>query len=180
MQKRAVADIQDPQLRSLVDARRKLLEPIRAGMLAMVETVRTEGCSRYCVVAHGHRAHAGSAWSPFTRNWLITPNLCLAWGADGHRIVGDVSGHSPARDAKTAGNELLGDQTLAYVSTLGDELRSECSYRQPRWCATWHIEPCLLLSVVRHRQARKETLRQPADDGPIPVVRFKVARRTRR
>ncbi len=33
---------------------------------------------------------------------LLTPTLCLAWGADGHRIVGEIASHYLTTEAKAA------------------------------------------------------------------------------
>lgn len=40
---------------------------------------------------------------------LLTPTLCLAWGADGHRIVGETASHYLSPEAKAAVKGLLGD-----------------------------------------------------------------------
>ena len=47
---------------------------------------------------------------------LLVPSLCLAWGADGHRIVADIASHYLTPEAEAAVKDLLGDRTLADAS----------------------------------------------------------------
>ena len=56
---------------------------------------------------------------------LLTPSICLAWGADGHRIVGDIASHYLTPKAQAAVKDLLGDQTMAEASTWADEIKSD-------------------------------------------------------
>lgn len=56
---------------------------------------------------------------------LLTPTLCLAWGADGHRIVGDIGSNYLTPCAEEAVKFLLGDETLADTSTWADEIKSD-------------------------------------------------------
>ena len=57
--------------------------------------------------------------------FILAPSLCLAWGADGHRIVGEIASHYLSPEAKAAVKDLLGDQTLADASTWADEIKSD-------------------------------------------------------
>ena len=63
---------------------------------------------------------------------LLTAALCVSpcfgWGPDGHRIVGDIASKYLTDQAKAAVKDLLGDRSLADVSTWADEIRSDPTY----------------------------------------------------
>lgn len=59
---------------------------------------------------------------------LLTPSVCLAWGEDGHRIVGDIANQYLSPCAEEAVKFLLGDQTLAEASVWADP-RSRLRHR---------------------------------------------------
>ena len=67
--------------------------------------------------------------------WLLTPTPCLAWGYDGHRIVGEIASHYLSPCAEEAVKYLLEDQTLADVSTWADEIKSD---RKWDWAKPLH------------------------------------------
>ncbi len=56
---------------------------------------------------------------------LLTPTLCLAWGADGHRIVAEIASHHLTPYAEKGIKQLLGDETMAEASTWADEIKSD-------------------------------------------------------
>lgn len=53
----------------------------------------------------------------------------MVWSKTGHRVVGDVAQEHLNRKAKKAIKDLLGGQTLAEVSTFGDEIKADTSFR---------------------------------------------------
>ena len=59
---------------------------------------------------------------------LAVPVVSLGWGAEGHRIIGDIAAHHLAPEAKTAIEGLLGDKTLADISTWADEIKSDSTW----------------------------------------------------
>ena len=59
---------------------------------------------------------------------LLLPATCLAWGYDGHRIVGEIASHYLTPCAEEAIKDLLGDQTLADVANWADEINSDRSH----------------------------------------------------
>jgi hypothetical protein len=59
----------------------------------------------------------------------------LSWGVIGHRTVGMIAQKHLTDKAKAAVKELLGDTSLADVSTWADEVRSKPAYEQT---APWH------------------------------------------
>lgn len=66
---------------------------------------------------------------------LFTEEL-FAWGAMGHRIVGQIADDNLNPKAKKSIEKILGDQTLAQVSTWADMIRSD-----PNWdfVKPWHF-----------------------------------------
>ena len=49
------------------------------------------------------------------------PSVCFAWGRDGHRITAFIAAKYLTPQAAAAVKDLLGEQTLADVSTWPDE-----------------------------------------------------------
>ena len=52
----------------------------------------------------------------------------ISWGKTGHRVVGEVASKYISKNTRTSLNEILGDQSLAYVSTYADEIKSDKTY----------------------------------------------------
>jgi len=59
---------------------------------------------------------------------LLLAARCLAWGGDGHRIVGTIASSDLTPAAAAAMRELLGDETLADACCWADEVRSDRTY----------------------------------------------------
>lgn len=59
----------------------------------------------------------------------------LSWGVTGHRTIGTIAAGHLSAQAKAAVHELIGDTTLAEISTWPDEVRSQPAYRNT---ASWH------------------------------------------
>jgi S1/P1 Nuclease len=59
----------------------------------------------------------------------------LSWGVTGHRTIGMIAAGHLSPKAKAAVHELIGDTTLAEISTWADEVRSQPAYRNT---APWH------------------------------------------
>lgn len=59
----------------------------------------------------------------------------LFWGANGHRVVGEIAQRHLSNAARQGVASLIGDTSLARISTWPDEVRSD-----PRWdfAAPWH------------------------------------------
>ncbi len=58
-----------------------------------------------------------------------------AWGRTGHRVVGEVAEQNLSRKARKAVELLLGGESLAKVSTFGDDIKSDPSYKK---YSPWH------------------------------------------
>lgn len=59
---------------------------------------------------------------------LLVAGPCLAWGADGHRIIGTIASSDLTPTAAAAVRDLLGEQTLADACCWADEVRSDSRY----------------------------------------------------
>lgn len=57
------------------------------------------------------------------------------WGATGHRATGEIAEKHLNRKARKAIDKLLGGQSLAFISTFGDEIKSDDAYRS---YGPWH------------------------------------------
>ena len=64
---------------------------------------------------------------------VLIPSVCFAWGRDGHRITGFIAAKYLTPQAAAAVKDLLGNESLADVSTWPDEIR-----RQRKHTAPWH------------------------------------------
>ena len=62
---------------------------------------------------------------------VLIPSACFAWGRDGHRIVGTIAAKYLTPQAAAAVKDLLGDESLADVSTWADEIRRERKHTAP-------------------------------------------------
>jgi len=66
---------------------------------------------------------------------LVLAAALLSWGVTGHRTIGKIAEGHLTSPAKAAVHELIGDTTLAEISTWPDEVRSQPAYRNT---APWH------------------------------------------
>jgi len=56
------------------------------------------------------------------------PALSHGWGGNGHRIVGAIAASYLTQEARNAVTGLVGEESLAQVSTWADEIKSDESY----------------------------------------------------
>ena len=66
---------------------------------------------------------------------LIWTTSAMAWGQNGHRIVGRIAENHLTPEARQAVAELIGPESLAQVSTWADEIKSD---RARRHANPWH------------------------------------------
>ncbi|HVS95833.1 MAG TPA: S1/P1 nuclease, partial [Puia sp.] len=59
----------------------------------------------------------------------------ISWGVTGHRTIGKIAESHLTANARAGIRDLLGDETLADVSTWADEVRGQEKYRQT---GPWH------------------------------------------
>lgn len=57
------------------------------------------------------------------------------WGSTGHRATGEIASNHISKKTKRAIEKLLDGQSLAFVSTYGDEIKSDDNYRK---YGPWH------------------------------------------
>jgi hypothetical protein len=61
--------------------------------------------------------------------------LLVSWGVTGHRTIGKIAEKHLSLEAGAAVRDLLGNESLADVSTYADQVRSQESYK---YTAPWH------------------------------------------
>jgi len=66
---------------------------------------------------------------------MYIPYSSLAWGTIGHRVVGQIAEQYLTPKAKAAIQKILGNESIAMVSTWADFIRSDSNYG---YLATWH------------------------------------------
>lgn len=70
---------------------------------------------------------------------FLATSLCFAnnppWSKTGHRVIGEVAQDNLTKKAAKAIAELLDGQSLAAVSTYGDDIKSDNTYRK---FSAWH------------------------------------------
>lgn len=59
---------------------------------------------------------------------ILTSYAKPEWGDTGHRTVGEIAEEHLSRKAKKAIDKILGGEGLAFVSTYGDEIKSDKKY----------------------------------------------------
>ncbi len=70
---------------------------------------------------------------------ILTPQLLLAFGQNGHRVVGQIAENHLSPAALAAVDNLLEGSSLAIVSTWADEMRSSPEpFWQEQVGSTWH------------------------------------------
>ncbi|MFT4698889.1 MAG: hypothetical protein ACI9SJ_002047 [Flavobacteriaceae bacterium] len=66
---------------------------------------------------------------------ILSLNAAEDWGATGHRVTGQIAENHLSNKAKKTINKLLKGESLAFLSTYGDEIKSDDKYRE---YYTWH------------------------------------------
>ena len=69
--------------------------------------------------------------------FVTTPNAdeSVFWGQNGHRVTGEIATQYLTKSAKRKIDKLLKGQSLAFVSTFADEIKSDRKYRE---FSAWH------------------------------------------
>ncbi len=69
--------------------------------------------------------------------FVTTPNAdeSVFWGQNGHRVTGEIATQHLTKRAKRKIDKLLKGQSLAFVSTFADEIKSDRKYRE---FSAWH------------------------------------------
>lgn len=66
---------------------------------------------------------------------VFVTDFVQAWGETGHRIVGEIAERNLNPKAKAAIGKIIGNKSLAEISTWGDEIRSDKSWD---FVKSWH------------------------------------------
>tara|TARA_B100000886_G_scaffold309413_1_gene243571 strand:- start:777 stop:1553 length:777 start_codon:yes stop_codon:yes gene_type:complete len=73
----------------------------------------------------------------FIYNFFLGYSLTndISWGKTGHRVVGEVASKYISKNTRTSLDKILGGQSLAYISTYADEIKSDKKYSKYN---VWH------------------------------------------
>lgn len=103
---------------------------------------------------------------------LAVPSAALAWGLNGHRVVGRIAANHLTDEARVAVTSLIGPEGLDQASTWGDEIRNDPSWQPPaKNPSPWHF-----ISIDDH-ETLETTARDPAGDVLEAIERFSAVLR---
>lgn len=71
----------------------------------------------------------------FTLCFLVEPESCYGWGQDGHRITAEIAECNLSPEALSRVREIIGNESLAEISTWADEIRSDGTWD---FAKPWH------------------------------------------
>lgn len=100
-----------------------------------------------------------------TLTFLDGNRSLLAWGQDGHRITAEIAERNLNPAAHAAIRELLGEETLAELSTWGDEIRSDGTWD---FAKPWHY------ISIDDEETWEDFERVPEDEGDVLVILDKL------
>lgn len=103
---------------------------------------------------------------------LIAPSSVLAWGPNGHRIVGRIAANHLTAEAAVAVASLIGPEGLDQASTWADEIRDDPNWQPPlKNPSPWHF-----ISIDDH-ETLETTARDPNGDVLEAIERFSAVLR---
>ena len=103
---------------------------------------------------------------------LMAPAPGLAWGPNGHRIVGRIAANHLTTEAAVAVTSLIGPESLDQVSTWADEIRNDPNWQPPlRNPTPWHY------ISIDDAETLETTARDPAGDVLEAIGRFSAVLR---
>ena len=102
---------------------------------------------------------------------MLWASPAMAWGPNGHRIVGQIAENQLSDAARKGIAELVGRASLAQISTWADEIKSDPTWRH---ASPWHY------INVPPGQTLEETERNPRGDVVEAIQRFEDVLRDRR
>ncbi|HEA19348.1 hypothetical protein LCGC14_1167130 [marine sediment metagenome] len=82
----------------------------------------------------------------------------VVWSKTGHRVIGEVAQQHLTKKAAKAIADILDGQTLAEVSTFGDEIKADSTYRE---FSAWHY--------VNYPADKKYGDEPPSKDGDLMI-----------
>lgn len=98
------------------------------------------------------------------------PSLAMAWGPNGHRIVGEIAENHLTDAARKGISELVGRASLAQISTWADEIKSDPTWRH---ASPWHYVN------APPGQAIEKARKSPQGDVIEAILRFERVLRDR-
>jgi nuclease S1 len=99
---------------------------------------------------------------------LTVPASVLAWGANGHRIVGKIAANHLTDEAALAVACLIGPEGLDQASTWADEIRSDPNWKK---ADPWHF------ISIDDNETLETTARDPKGDVLEAIERFSAVLR---
>lgn len=98
---------------------------------------------------------------------LIAPASVLAWGPNGHRIVGRIAASHVTAEAAAAVTSLIGAEGLDQASTWADEIRNDPNWQPPlKNPSPWHF------ISIDDQETLETTARDPNGDALEAIERF--------
>jgi nuclease S1 len=103
---------------------------------------------------------------------LIAPASVLAWGPNGHRIVGRIAANHLTAEATVAVASLIGPESLDQAATWADEIRSDPNWQPPlKNPSPWHY------ISIDDGETLETTARDPGGDVLEAIARFSAVLR---
>ncbi len=105
----------------------------------------------------------------FASTILIIPQISMAWGTLGHRIIGQIAESYLTPKASLAVKKILGTETLAKASTWADFVKSDSSFS---YLNSWHY---MNFKAGLSESDMKEYLATDTATGAYTKVNFLLA-----
>ena len=103
---------------------------------------------------------------------LIAPSSVLAWGANGHRIVGRIAANHLTAEAAVAVASLIGPESLDQAATWADDIRNDPNWQPPlKNPSPWHY------ISIDDGETLETTVRSPDGDVLEAIGRFSAVLR---
>ena len=103
---------------------------------------------------------------------LTVPASALAWGPNGHRVVGRIAANHLTDEAAVAVAALIGPEGLDQVATWADEIRSDPAWQPPaKNPSPWHF------ISIDDQETLETTARDPKGDVLEAIERFSAVLR---
>jgi len=103
---------------------------------------------------------------------LIAPSSVLAWGANGHRIVGRIAANHLTAEAAVAVASLIGPEGLDQAATWADDIRNDPNWQPPlKNPSPWHY------ISIDDQETLETTVRSPDGDVLEAIGRFSAVLR---
>jgi hypothetical protein len=104
--------------------------------------------------------------------FLAAPSAVLAWGLNGHRVVGRIAASHLTDEARVAVVGLIGPEGLDQASTWGDDIRNDPDWQPPlQNPSPWHY------ISIDDDETLETTARDPKGDVLEAIERFSAVLR---